>query len=138
MAATQGRLMLLKKGSGTSPETFATVAGLTTKSISISNGTLDITTDDSAGIKTLLAGLYAKSFAISASGVSPDTAAYKAIRTAHLAGTHGNWQIVQPAVTGGTTYAGAFAITSFEELGETDGAITFTISMESAGVITVT
>ena len=138
MAATQGRDLLLKLGNAASPEVYATVAGLTTKSIAGANGTLDVTTDDDDGVRKLLAGKYGMAFTISASGIAPDTSAYAGLRTKFLAGTVHNFQLDNPASTGGATYQGSFAITSFEETGETDGALSFSITLESAGVITAT
>ena len=58
MAGLQGRLLALKLGDGASPEVFTTVAGIKTKGIAFANGTVDITTDDSLGIKELLAGKF--------------------------------------------------------------------------------
>jgi TP901-1 family phage major tail protein len=135
MAAQQGRDILFKRGDGASPEVFTTVAGLTTKTLSFANGTLDITNDDDDGIRKLLAGKYASAFTLSASGVAKDDATFGSLRTDAAAGTHGNYQLVIPGATSNGTYEGAFAITSLEETGETDGAYTFTITIESADTI---
>lgn len=138
MAAQKGRALLLKRGDGASPEVFTTIAGLTTKGIAGANGTLDVTTDDDDGEKRLLAGKYGLGYTISASGIAKDDATFDAIRTAFIAGTVSNYQVVVPGSTANGTWLGSFAITAFEETGETDGALSFNITLESAGDVTFT
>ncbi len=137
MAATQGRDLLLKISNEASPEVFTTVAGLTTKGIAGANGTLDVTTDDDDGVRRLLAGRYGQAWTVTASGIAADTAGYALLRTVFAAGTARSFTIVQPATTGGADYVGEFIITSFEETGETDGAVTFNITLESAGAVAI-
>lgn len=135
MASQQGRDILLKLGDGASPEVFTTVAGLTSKTMSLSNGTVDVTTDDEDGVRTLLAGKYALAASVSASGISKDSATLGTLRTNFLAGTQSNYQVVIPGATAGGTWSFAANITSFEETGETDGAYSFTIALESSGAV---
>lgn len=135
MAGSQGRDLLLKLGDAASPEVFTTVAGVTTKGIAFANGTLDITNDDDDGIRTLLAGKYALAGTITASGVAQDVAGFATLRTNFLAGTFHNYQMVTPGATGGGTYSFSGATTSFEETGETDGALTFSITIETSGTV---
>jgi TP901-1 family phage major tail protein len=49
-----------------------------------------------------------------------------------MAGTIRNWQIVVP---GDATYTGPFQITQLEAQGPHDKEVTFSISLESGGVI---
>lgn len=135
--AEQGRDLLLKLTNDDSPETFTTVGGLTSVSVAGANGTVDITSFDDDGVRKLLSGKYGLAYTVSASGVAPDTAAFAAIRTAFNAGTPKNFQIDNPAATGGATYEASWIITAFEETGETDGYLTYSITLESADTVTI-
>lgn len=134
---TQGRDFVLKIGDGASPETFTTLTGLTNVTIDGTNGTLTVTTFDDDGVKKLQAGRYGQGVTISATVIAPDVANYAGLRTKFFAGTVNNYQVDNPATTGGATYEGPFIITSFSETGETDGAITGSITLESSGLVTV-
>ena len=46
MAKQQGRTLLLKIGDGAGSEAFTTIAGLKSKSITINNNAIDVTTLD--------------------------------------------------------------------------------------------
>ena len=136
MAALQGRTFILKRGDAASPEVFTAVLGATSTGMAESNSELDITTNDESGVKTLLAGVYGKAGAITLSGISKDDAALASVWTDFNAGTIGNYQIIEPGATSGGTKSFAGFITSFEETGETDGALTYSISLSTSGVIT--
>lgn len=138
MAEQAGRLLLLKLGNGASPEVFTTVGGLTSSSISTANGTVDITTFDDAGIRTLLAGKFGVAYSISGSGLTQDTAQFASLRALTGAGTANNFQFVNPDTTGGIIYEGPFIATSFEETAELNAAAGFSISLESSGAVTLT
>jgi len=132
-----GRLMLIKMDiSGTK----TTVAGLRETSISITDSPVDITTKDDAGIRQYGDfGNVKRAVSVSGSGVFKDDACIAAVRTAALAGTQKAWEIVIPGdSTSGGTYAGTFAITSFEESAPHDGEQQFTIALESCGAVTFT
>lgn len=137
MAPQASRTVLVKIGDGEVSETFTTVAGVQSKSIAFSNGTLDVTNDDSSGVRTLLEGLYGKAFSISVSGIAQDDATLGDIRTAALAGTANNFQFVIPGSTSNGTYEGSFIITSLTESGGgQDEAYSFECTFESAGAVT--
>ena len=73
MAAQRGKDLLLKIGDGGEPETFATVAGLRARTISLNARTVDVTDGDSAGRwRELLAGAGVRSAAVSGQGVFRD------------------------------------------------------------------
>lgn len=136
MVAQQGRDVILKRGDAASPEVFTTIAGATSTGFAQSNGEVDITTNDEDGIKTLLAGKYGLAGSASLTGMAKDEATLAAIRTSFTAGTILNYQLVVPGATGGGTYSFAAAIASYEETGEVDGALTFTLTFNSSGAIT--
>jgi len=55
MAAQKGSAMLMKVGNAGSPETFTTIAGLRSTSLTVNNESVDVTNKDSSGKRTLLA-----------------------------------------------------------------------------------
>lgn len=72
MAKQQGRTLLLKIGDGAGSEAFTTIAGLKSKSITINNNAIDVTTLDA---KTPSGALFAESLNALKS-VSPFLMAY--------------------------------------------------------------
>ena len=137
MAKQLGRSLLIKIGDGAGTEAFTTIAGLNSKSITINNSSIDVTTPDAttpggALWASNLNGL--KSVSISGDGIFLDESAQEgrlnAIATA--ADPVANFQIVVPDFG---AYSGEFRVTSLEFGGETEGATTFSLSLESNGTI---
>lgn len=135
MVAQQGRDVILKRGDAASPEVFTAIAGATSTGFSQSNGEVDITTNDEDGVKTLLAGKYGMGGSVSLTGIAKDEATVAAIYTTFAAGTILNYQLVIPGATGGGTYSFAGMVASFEETGEMDGALGYTITLNTSGTI---
>jgi len=138
MAKQLGRSFLLQVGDGASSEEFTTVAGINSKSITINNSAIDVTTPDATtpgGVlfASSLNGL--KSVSVSGDGIFIDESAQEGRLNdvAMQADPVANFQLVVPDFG---TYSGEFRITSFELGGETEGAVTFSISLESNGTIT--
>lgn len=136
MAAQKGRDLLLKVEDSPGGGAFTTIAGLRTNTLTINNEAVDITTKDSSGKRELLEGAGVNSLSVSGEGVADDDAALELVRVAANANTHLNFQLVDPATTNGGTYEGEFMIESFEQTGEYNGAVTFTITLQSAAAIT--
>ena len=137
MAKQLGRSLLIKIGDGAGTEAFTTIAGLNSKSITINNSSIDVTTPDSttpggALWASNLNGL--KSVSISGDGIFLDESAQEgrlnSIATA--ADPVANFEIVVPDFG---TYSGEFRVTSLEFGGETEGATTFSLSLESNGTV---
>ena len=136
MAAQLGHLLLLKVGDGTTVESFTTVAGLRSTSMTVNKETVDVTTkDDTSKYRQLLAGAGTKSVTISGAGVFTDAASEETIRINAFDNLIINYQITFP---NGDDLKGAFQITSYERAGEFNGEETFTITLESAGDLTFT
>ena len=74
MAAQKGSAMLMKVGNGGSPETFTTIGGLRSTSLTINNESVDVTNKDSSGKRTMLAAAGVQSISVSGSGVFTDAA----------------------------------------------------------------
>jgi len=136
MAGQQGRDVILKRGDAASPEVFTAIAGATSTGFSQSNGEVDITTNDEDGVKTLLAGKYGMAGSTSLTGIAKDEATLAAMRTGFAAGTILNYKLVVPGATGGGTYSFAATISSLEETGEMDGALTYSLTLNTSGAIT--
>jgi TP901-1 family phage major tail protein len=137
MAKQLGRSFLLKVGDGAASEAFTTIAGFNSKSFTINNSAIDATTPDSTtpGGKLWSQSLNGlKSMTVSGDGVFLDEAAQDGrLNTIALeADPVANFEIVVPDFG---TYSGEFRVTSFEMGGETEGAVTFSLSLESNGEI---
>ena len=135
MAAQKGKDLLLRVDS-TGTGSFATVAGLRSRSISFNAETVDITHADSVGEwRELLAGAGVKSARIAGTGIFKDAASDSTIRAYVFDGTIREWQVVIPDFG---TVEGLFQIASFELSGRHDGEVAFEITLESAGELTFT
>jgi TP901-1 family phage major tail protein len=134
MAVQKGSGLLVKIGNAASPEVFTTVAGLRDTSISINSETIDVTNKDSSRVRTLLANAGIKSFSISGSGVFTDAASEQSVLTAFSAATFSNYQFLVPDYN---TFTGAFQVTTLEYSGSYNGEVSYSMSFESAGTITI-
>ena len=135
MAAQKGKDLLLRVDS-TGTGSFATVAGLRSRSISFNAETVDITHANSVGEwRELLAGAGVKSARIAGTGIFKDAASDATIRAYVFDGTIREWQVVIPDFG---TVEGLFQIASFELSGRHDGEVAFEITLESAGELTFT
>lgn len=131
MAASRGRNILLKISDGTSPGSFTSIAGLRSKTITINNETVDITTSDNAPWRQLLDNSGARTVSISGSGVFQDDVAVNSIEDLVMDGTTQEFQAV---FENGDIIQGVFQVTSFEYGGEHTSEQTYSVSLESAAV----
>jgi TP901-1 family phage major tail protein len=134
MAGQKGRELLIKYDTGGG--SFSTIAGLRSSTVTINNETVDITNKDSAGVRDLLEGAGVNSMTVAGSGVFLDETIVGAIRTAAKANSHVTLQFIVPGATAGGTYEGDWAIASFEEAGEYNGEVSYSMSFESDATIT--
>jgi len=134
MSAQKGRSILLKVGDGASPPTFTTIGGVRSRTITLNNETVDITTSDEAPWRQLLADTGLRSCSMSGSGVFKDDAAINTVENAAFNGTIDEYQIV---FGNGDIIQGLFQLTSFEYAGEHVGEQTYSISFESADICTL-
>lgn len=133
MAAQQGREFLLKVSDGAGG--YDAVGGFKTNSFDINGQTVDITSKNSGGFKEALSGGGIVSINTRASGVFMDDTAFQTLHDAAFNNTHLDCQIVVP---GFQTYTGTFTVPTLSMEGNTEDAITYSIEMESSGVIVVT
>ena len=135
MTAQKGKDLLLKidtTGSGA----FSTVAGMRTRRFALNAETVDITDTDSAGRwRELLAGAGVRRASVSGSGIFRDAATDAAIRTLFFDGAIRDFQLIVPDFG---TLEGPFQLTALDYSGEHDGAVTYEIALESAGLVNFT
>lgn len=126
MATFVGRKAVLKKDT-------TTIASLRTRTVTLNNEPVDVTTDDAEGFRTLLAEPGTKTLDISCEGLTTDAT----LLTAAMSGTDilEAYSILFPAIG---TLAGDFVITSFEVGAAYNEASTFSASLQSAGEFTFT
>jgi TP901-1 family phage major tail protein len=111
-----------------------TLVGVRTKGYTITNDHVDVTTDDDDGWRTLLADPGLRSVEVTAGGISSDQVLIAEMTKANIAGEPLTVQL--PTTTG--TLAGTFFVSSFEQTGEHDGAVEFSATFMSSGVVTYT
>lgn len=136
MTAQKGSLVLLKVGDGATPtETFTTVGGLRTTSITHNNQTVDATNKDSGAWRELLDGAGTRSVSISGSGVFTDSAAEETVRGYAMSSSVNNYEL---HFGNGDKLSGAFQITSYQRAGSYNDAETYSITLASAGQVSFT
>lgn len=128
MADTGRDLLILKAATA--------IAGAQANSISIDNSPVDVSTIAGAGWRTLGDFAGNRSMDLSVNGVWTDDV----MRDVALDATDSNLLLTDITVTFADTasLSGDFYLASYEETGEHDGAVMFTMSLQSAGVITHT
>ncbi len=139
MAKQLGRALLVKIGDGAGPEVFSNLCGLNSKSLTINNSGIDVTTPDCTTPggqlwTETLAGL--KNVSVSGDGFFEDSTTEARANSVAMADDNvANFEIVVPDFG---TYAGAFRIATLEFGAETEGGVTYSVSLESTGVVTFT
>ena len=134
MAGQKGRDVLIKIGDGGAPESFATVAGIRAKTISLNARTVDGTTGESPDAwRELIAGAGVKSARISGAGVFKDAASDAAIQQTFFTQAARSFQLVIPSFG---VLQGPFLIESLDYSGDHDGEAAFSVTLASAGALT--
>ena len=109
------------------------IAATTTKGISISNEPVDVTSDDSAGYRTLMAQSGLSTLDLSLSGVVVNLELMRSCIT--------NESKIYPMVgtyTDGSTVTMDAFFSTYSDTGEHSGAMTFDASLQSSGAYTFT
>tara|TARA_R100000388_G_C7234124_1_gene156669 strand:- start:493 stop:909 length:417 start_codon:yes stop_codon:yes gene_type:complete len=135
MAAQKGRALLMKIGNAGSPETFTTIGGMRSTSITLNDEAVDITNKDSTNdARVLLAQGGIKSMSVAGNGVFTDSASETTLYGKWHASTNANYQFLVPDLI---TFTGAFMLETLEYAGEYNGEVTYSFSFQSAGDITI-
>jgi len=127
-AGALGRTLLLKKGA-------VIIASLKSKSFTINNEPVDVTTDDDGGYRCNLPTSGQASIDISFDGVETDGILRGLQLTGGLAQQYADFTLTWDS---GDVLACAFNFTSYEESGTTTEGITFSGSLQSSGTWTYT
>jgi TP901-1 family phage major tail protein len=137
MAKQLGRAMLIKIGDGADPETFAYLAGINSKTLTINNAAIDATTADESDPggelwAQSLNGL--KSVSVSGDGIfiGGTDQEERLNAVAEASDPIANFEVIVPDFG---TYAGEFRVTTSGLGGETEGAVTFSLALESTGFV---
>lgn len=139
MAKQKGRLMLVNIGDGAGSETFAKLCGLRSKTLTINNSEIDVTTADcdtpgGALWTEVLDGV--KRISVAGNGYFKDETTETRLNTVAMASPPiANFQIVVPSFG---TFAGAFFVSSVEYGGEQEDGVTYSLSLASSGTVTFT
>lgn len=132
MTAQKGRDLLLKVDSD-DVGTFITVAGLRSRGVSLNAEPVDVTNAESIGRwRELLAGSGVRRASITGSGLFKDDASDTLVRQFFFEDNIRDWQIIMPDFG---TLEGPFQIITLEYAGEYDGAVTYDLTLESAGAL---
>lgn len=123
MAGANGRALQIKWDS-------VTLVGVRTKGWTATADLVDVTTDDDNGWRTLLATPGLRSVEVTVGGISSD----QVLINEFFNGTGKTLTGELPTTTG--TISGTFYLSSFEQTGEHDGAVEFSATFMSSGVVT--
>jgi len=127
MAAISGRDLIVKQGS-------TAIAGVRTKTLSIDNSPVDITSDDDEGFRTLGAFSGMRTMNISVEGVWTDQ-----ILSDIASGADSGLLLTDITIDDGVdTISGDFFVATFERSGSHDADVTYTAELQSSGAWTVT
>lgn len=132
MAYQRGSDMLLKVDmSLTATPSYVTLAGMTSKKLTLKSGTAEVTNQDSPNkFRELLANAAIREVSLSASGKFSDAASENKLMNAFMAGSILKYQMIMP---GFGTLEGLYQITSLAYDGKHEGSVEFDVQFESAG-----
>ena len=139
MAKQKGRLMLVKIGDGESTEGFANLCGLRSKTLTINNSEIDVTTADCDAPggplwAEVLAGV--KRVSVSGNGYFKDQASEARLNAVALsAEPFANFEIIVPDFG---TFTGNFFVSDVDYGGEQEDGVTYSLSLASNNAVTFT
>lgn len=132
MTKYAGKDFLLKISDGASPDTYTTLAGLRSNSLSINNEQIDVTDKDDSRWRKLIEG-GVRSISLSGSGLLQNATAHST-----LVGFAKNGTIFSAQCAfANMTMTGRFQISSFEVSGEYTDAQQYSVTLESADDIAI-
>lgn len=115
----------------------ATLVGVRSRSVSISNEYVDVTNDDDGAWRTLLADPATRSLEVTIGGIVSEEAVLADIMAANVASATLEATLPTSLASAGTL-SGSFLISSHEMSGDHDGAVEFSTTFMSTGSITYT
>lgn len=132
MTAEKGSAFLLKVGNGASTPVYTTVAGLRTTQLSINGDSVVITNKGSGGWRELLSGAGVRSVSVSGAGVFTGSAAELRVKASALSGVLDDYEL---SFESGERLRGLFLVTRLDYAGDFNGERSYTLALESSGVV---
>lgn len=132
MAAEKGSAFLLKVGDGAPTPAYTTLAGLRTTQLSINGETVVITHKGSGGWRELLSGAGVRSVSASGAGVFTGSASEARIKQSALSGVLDDYEL---SFESGERLRGKFIVARLDYAGDFNGERSYTLSLESSGVV---
>lgn len=138
MTAQKGRLFGIEIDNGSG--TFILIGAAKSVEIAINNEPVDITNNDSEGIRELLGDAGTQSVSVTISGVYLDADANGQRRLEALAFNREivAFKIIQPGTVTGGKYGGNFMVASLTKKGESAASMSYEAKLESSGEVTFT
>ena len=132
MTAEKGSAFLLKVGDGANTPAYSTIAGLRTTQLSINGDSVVITNKGSGGWRELLSGAGVRSVSVSGAGVFTGSAAETRIKASALSGVLDDYEL---SFESGERLRGRFLVTRLDYAGDFNGERSYTLALESSGVV---
>ncbi len=132
MSAQKGSAFLLKISDGSAPPAYETVAGLRTTQMTVTGETVVITSKQSGGWRELLSGAGVRSVSVSAAGIFLGSDAEARVRANAMAGTLDAYEL---SFEDGEKLRGQFLIQRLDYAGDFNGERSYTMQLESSGVV---
>lgn len=114
-----------------------TLVGVRTRSLTVSNEYVDVTTDDSNGWKTLLSDPSIRSVEVTVGGILTNEALLADVMAANISGKPLTAKLPTALSTQGTL-DGDYLITSYGQEASYDGSVEFSVTFASTGEIIYT
>ena len=132
MSAEKGSAFLLKVGDGSVTPVYTTLAGLRTTQLSINGESVVITNKGSGGWRELLSGAGVRSVSASGAGVFTGSASEARIKQSALSGVLDDYEL---SFESGERLRGKFLVARLDYAGDFNGERSYTLSLESSGVV---
>lgn len=113
--------------------TYADMGGITTNSLTINNGVIDITNKSSAGWREIKAGAGLQAVDISLECIFNDETNFLIMEAANINQSLLGYQYAR----GGKTFTGTYKIVSWAETSPDNDKLTASISLQSSGEVVV-
>ncbi len=133
MALYRGNDMLLSVSDGGSE--FSIVGGLRVRRAVFNSAAVDVTSADSEGWRELLSCGGLRQTTVSGQGLFVGDAAANRVRTLFFEARQTSWRLTMPTIG---ELSGPFQVSGFEYSGDTRGEIAFSLTLQSAGMLTFT
>ncbi len=132
MTVEKGSAFLLKVGDGSATPAYTTVAGLRTTQLSINGDSVVITNKGSGGWRELLSGAGVRSVSVSGAGVFTGSSAELRIKASALSGALDDYEL---SFESSERLRGRFLVTRLDYAGDFNGERSYTLALESSGVV---